>query len=200
METDKFELPEPEARSSQEDVDWSALFDAMSDMVEVEKVADVLAARARVLAEPEGDGGGDVGDVFTLFSLGPERYALSAGVTREVLELPKITAIPKVPAVVAGLFHRRGGVYVAIDTKELLGLEEDGNYGNAVILTGDPAGVAILVDEVQAARNIPPAAICAGDVGGRAVAGITADRYIVLDAEALWAEIRAALGLGARGL
>jgi chemotaxis signal transduction protein len=199
-EKEKFELPRPEGRPLQEDVDWSALFDAMADMVEDEKVADVLTDRARALARVEEDATAEAGDAYTLFSLGAERYALSATAAREVLELPKITPIPRAPAAIAGLFHRRGRILVALHTKGLLGLEENGRYGNAVVLTGEPARVALLVDEVEAARVIPSGAIYPGDVGGRAIAGITPDRCIVLDAEALRAEIRRVVGTETRGI
>ena len=193
-EEEKFELPEPAGRPLQEDVDWSALFDAMADMVEDEKVTDVLADRARVLAEAEEGEADEAGDVFTLFSLGSERYALSAAAARGVLELPTITAVPGAPDVIAGLFHRRGGIYVALNTKRLLGLGEDGRYGNAVVLAAELARVALLVDDVEAARSIPPADIRPGDVGGRVVAGITPGGHIVLDAEVLRAEIKGVLG------
>lgn len=200
MEEEKFKLPEPDGQSPQEDVDWSALFDAMAGMVEEEKVADVLSARARALAEAEEDVAAEAGDVYTLFSLGPERYALTAAAAREVLEMPTIMPVPKAPDVIAGLFHRRGGIYVALDTKRLLGLGEDGRYGNAVVLTGGPARVALLVDDVEAARAIPSADIRPGDVGGKVVAGITPGRYIVLDAEVLRAEIRGVVGTEPRGI
>jgi len=52
---------------------------------------------------------------------------------------------------------------------------------------------------VTATRVVPATEIHAGDVGGRAVAGVTADRHIVLDAAALWAEARRALGLDGKG-
>ncbi len=199
MEEEKFKLPEPEGPSPQEDVDWSALFDAMAGMVEEEKVVDVLSTRARALAEAEEEVAAEAGEVYTLFSLGPEKYALSAAVAREVLELPTIMPVPKAPDVIAGLFHRRGGIYVALDTKRLLGLGEDGRYGNAVVLTGGPARVALLVDDVEAARAIPSADIRPGDVGGKVVAGITPGHYIVLDAEVLRAEIRGVVGVEPRG-
>lgn len=193
-EEEKLDLPEPEGRPLQEDVDWSALFDAMADMVEDEKVTDILADRARALAEADEGEADETGDVFTLFSLGSERYALSADAARGVLELPAITTVPRAPDVIAGLFHRRGGIYVALNTKRLLGLGENGRYGNAVVLAGELARVALLVDDVEAARSIAPADIHPGDVGGRVIAGVTPDRYIVLDAESLRAEIKGVLG------
>lgn len=196
MEDADFKLPQPEQEPTREQVDWSTLFDAMADMVEVEKVADVLRDRARALAEAEVDAT-EAGGVYTLFSLAAERYALPSSAASEVLELPNITPVPRTDPVVAGLFHRRGGIYLALNTKRLLGLEEDGPYGNAVVLADEPARVALLVDEMEAARRIPPADIQPG--GGGAVAGVTPDRYIVLDVEALRAEIRAALEAPARG-
>jgi chemotaxis signal transduction protein len=195
MEEERDELEPREEEKPREAVDWSALFDAMADMVEEEKLADVLEERAGALAEPEEEETADAGDVYTLFTLREEKYALPAVVTREVLELPKITPVPKAPAVVAGLFHRWGGVYVALNTKYLLGLEEDGSYGEALVFTSGGARVALLVDAVEATRHIPPAYVRSSDVGGRAIAGVTPDRYIVLDGTALWSEVRRALGL-----
>jgi chemotaxis signal transduction protein len=196
MEDAEFKLPQSEQEPTREQVDWSTLFDAMADMVEVEKVADVLQDRARALAEAEVDAA-EAGGVYTLFSLAAERYAMPSSAAREVLELPKVTPVPGTDPVVAGLFHRRGGIYLALNTKRLLGLEEDGPYGNAVVLADEPTRLALLVDEMEAARRIPPADIQPG--GGGVVAGVTPDRYIVLDVEALRAEIRAALEAPARG-
>jgi chemotaxis signal transduction protein len=196
MEDGDFKLPQPEQEPAREQVDWSTLFDAMADMVEVEKVADVLRDRAQALAEAEVNAT-EAGGVYTLFSLAAERYAVPSSAASEVLELPKITPVPRTDPVVAGLFHRRGGIYVALNTKGLLGLAEDGSYGNAVVLADGPARVALLVDEMEAARRIPPADIQPG--GGGVVAGVTPDRYIVLDVEALRAEIRAVLEAPTRG-
>jgi len=185
--------PAPESRP-REGVDWSALFEAMSDRVEEEMVADLLAARARALARPEEEVGVDAGEVFTLFRLGEERYALSVAVIAEVLESPRLTPVPQSPPAIAGLFHRRGGVYVGLSTKNLLGLADNGSYRDALVLSGGKWRVALMVDLVEATRPLPASEVRPGDIGGRAVAGVTADKYIVLDAEGLWAEVRRALG------
>jgi chemotaxis signal transduction protein len=171
----------------------------MADLVEEEKVADVLSDRARALAKAEEETA-ETGGSYTLFSLAGERYALPSFAAREVLDLPKITPVPRTAPVIAGLFHRRGGICVAVNTKRLLGLEENGAYGSAVVLAEEPARVALLVDEVDAARSIPAADIQPGSAGGRVVAGVTPDRYIVLDVEALRAEIRTALEAPTRGM
>ena len=192
----------PEAPGEQKPqgvVDWSALFEAMSDRAAEDKVADILAERARRLAVPEEEAGADAGAVYALFTLGRERYALSTAVVAEVVEAPKVTPVPKAPPAVAGLFHRRGGVYVALATKTLVGLQDGGTYRDALVLAGAVPRLALLVDEVTATRVIPAADIRPGDVGVRAVAGVTADHHIVLDADALGAETRRALGLDGEG-
>jgi chemotaxis signal transduction protein len=187
-EPEEVESPETAPKSRpREAVDWSALFEAMSDRVEEEVVVDILAARARVLARPEEEVGVDAGDVYTLFRLGEERYALSAAIVAEVLEAPRLTAVPQSPPAIVGLFHRRGGVYLALNTKNLLGLADNGTYRDALVLSGEKLRVALMVDTVEATRPLPASEVRPGDVGGRAVAGVTADRYIVLDAEGLWA-------------
>jgi purine-binding chemotaxis protein CheW len=189
----------PEGRRLRGPVDWSALFEAMSDRAAEAKVADILAERARALAVPEEEVGADAGAGYVLFTLGRERYALSALVVAEVVEAPKVTPVPKAPPAVAGLFHRRGGVYVALATKNLVGLQDNGGYRDALVLSGGVPRVALLVDDVAATQAIPAARIRPGEVGARAVAGVTADHYIVLDADALWAEVRRALALDGEG-
>jgi purine-binding chemotaxis protein CheW len=181
-------------------VDWSALFDAMSDRAAEDRAVDVLAERARRLAIPEEEVAADVGAVYALFALGAERYALSSSVVAEVVETPKLTRVPHAPPVVAGLFHRRGGVYVGLATRSLLGLEDGGAYRDALVLAGPVPRLALLVDEVTATRVIPAAEIRAGEMGARAVAGVTADGHIVLEAGALWDEARRALGFAREGI
>ena len=185
----------PDEEKPRAAVDWSALFDSMSDRAAEDKVAEILTDRARRLALPEEETDADAGSVYVLFTLGRERYALSTAVVAGVAEAPEVTPVPKAPPAIAGLFHRRGGVYLALATKNLVGLEDGGTYRDALVLAGVIPRLALLVDEVTATRVVPAADIHPGDVGARAVAGITADHHIVLDADALWAEARRALGL-----
>lgn len=199
MAEEAFEPEAPEEEKPRTAVDWSALFEAMSDRAAEDRLTEILTERARRLAIPEEEPGGDAGSAYVLFTLGEEKYALSTETVAEVAEAPEVTPVPRAPAAVAGLFHRRGGVYLALATKTLVGLEDGGTYRDALVLTDAGPRVALLVDEVTATRVIPATEIHAGDVGGRAVAGVTADRYIVLDAEALWAEARRALGLDGKG-
>jgi chemotaxis signal transduction protein len=184
--------PEEKARAA---VDWSALFEAMSDRAAEDRAAEILKERARRLALPEEEPAADAGSVYVLFTLGPERYALSTEAVAEVAEAPDVTPVPRAPAAIGGLFHRRGGVYLALATKNLVGLEDGGAYRDALVLANAGPRVALLVDEVTATRVVSSVEIHAGDVGGRAVAGVTSDHHIVLDADALWAEARRALGL-----
>ncbi|MGD8718178.1 MAG: chemotaxis protein CheW [Candidatus Zixiibacteriota bacterium] len=194
MEEEKKNPEGEEAPARREAVDWTALFDAMSDRAEEEKTAEILEARARALASPEDDEAADHGEVYAFFALGSEKYALSTAVVGEVVERPRVTAVPKAPPIVAGLFHRRGGVYVAVDTKHLIGLNNDAKCRDALVLTGAMSRVALLVDAVTATRNIPAAEIRPADIGGRAIAGITSDNRIVLDGGALREELLRALG------
>jgi chemotaxis signal transduction protein len=199
MAEEQYEPEVPEEEKPRSAVDWSALFEAMSDRAAEDKAAEILTERARLLALPEEEPAADAGSVYVLFTLGEEKYALSSEAVAEVAEAPEVTPVPKAPAAVAGLFHRRGGVYLALATKNLVGLEDGGAYRDALVLAGDIPRVALLVDEVAATRVVPAAQIHSGDVGGRAVAGITEDHHIVLDADALWAEARRALGLDGEG-
>jgi chemotaxis signal transduction protein len=199
MAEEQFEPVVPDEEKPRTAVDWSALFEAMSDRAAEDKAAEILKARARRLALPEEEPVADAGSVYVLFTLGPERYALSTAAVAEVAEAPDVTPVPRAPAAIAGLFHRRGGVYLALATKNLVGLGDGGTYRDALVLAGGVPRVALLVDEVTATRVVPATEIHAGDVGGRAVAGVTTDHHIVLDADALWAEARRALGIDEEG-
>jgi chemotaxis signal transduction protein len=199
MAEEQYEPEAPKEEKPRGAVDWSALFEAMSDRAAEDRLTEILMERARRLALPEEEPGADAGSVYVLFTLGTERYALSTEAVAEVAEAPDVTPVPRAPRAIAGLFHRRGGVYLALATKNLVGLEDGGTYRDALVLAGAAPRVALLVDEVTATRVVPATEIHAGDVGGRAVAGVTADRHIVLDAAALWAEARRALGLDGEG-
>jgi chemotaxis signal transduction protein len=199
MAEEQFEPELEDEEKPRGSVDWSALFEAMSDQAAEDRMAEILTERARLLALPEDEPAADAGSVYVLFTLGEEKYALSTEAVAEVAEAPEVTPVPRAPAAIAGLFHRRGGVYLALATKNLVGLEDGGTYRDALVLANAEPRVALLVDEVTATKVVPAAEVLASDVGGRAVAGITADHHIVLDAETLWAEARRALGLDGEG-
>ena len=58
--------------------------------------------------------------LFLVFQIGANRYGLEARELIEVLPLLNLTAIPKVPRGIAGVFNYHGTLVPAIDLSELL--------------------------------------------------------------------------------
>lgn len=56
------------------------------------------------------------------FSLGGENYAFETGIAAEVIRIPKLVRLPRVPAIIRGVFNLRGDITAAIDIRPLLGL------------------------------------------------------------------------------
>lgn len=58
---------------------------------------------------------GPRGDLYLLFSLGHDRYALDVHEIIEVLPLRRLKALPESPAWVSGVFERRGELIPVLD-------------------------------------------------------------------------------------
>lgn len=59
--------------------------------------------------------GGARGDLYLLFSLGHDRYALAVHDIIEVLPLRRLKAMPESPSWVSGVFERRGELVPVLD-------------------------------------------------------------------------------------
>ena len=97
---------------------------------------------------------------YLTFLLDNETYAFNVLEIKEVLELPKITKMPKTPSFMAGVINLRGGVVPVIDLRIKFDMPEidrtidtsiiivEANYDDEVILIG------ALVDAVKAVIKI----------------------------------------------
>ena len=92
---------------------------------------------------------------FLTFKLADEQYGLAVLQVREVLEIPRITKVPRMPNFMKGVINIRGSVVPVIDLRLKLGLAEVERsvHSRVVIIeikTGlDEIIVGILVDSVQ---------------------------------------------------
>jgi chemotaxis signal transduction protein len=155
--------------------------------------AEVMEIRARELARPREEGDA-VGDAHVVFTVGEERLVVPAPEVEEVVELPPLTPVPKAPSLVAGLFARRGAVYVGVDTAALLGFSGAPAYRQGVVLRAPDLKIALLVDEVTATRPVAPAEIAPVGFASRTFRGVTTAGEKALDVAGVWAELRRALG------
>ncbi len=92
---------------------------------------------------------------YLTFHLSDEQYGIGVLQVREVLEIPKITRVPRMPAFMKGVINIRGSVIPVIDLRLKLGLDEADRTVNSrviiieVVLSDETISLGILVDSVQ---------------------------------------------------
>lgn len=163
---------------------------------------DVLAARARLLAQPLDAGEGErSGNQLLGFEAGGRRFALPAASVITVVSGVRPTLVPHLPAWVAGAINVRGRVVAAVCPDQFVGapanLDETVGRSMAVVVAGASAEVALLVDQLDPVDSIGSNAIerlpvGASDLLARVARG-TIDGRVAIDPDALIAAIRSSL-------
>jgi purine-binding chemotaxis protein CheW len=102
---------------------------------------------------------------FLTFRLAEEQYGLDVLKVREVLEVPQITRVPRMPEYLKGVINIRGSVLSVIDLRRKLGLA-DSEYtvhSRVIIIEIDMESehmsLGILVDSVQEVLDISMAEV-----------------------------------------
>jgi purine-binding chemotaxis protein CheW len=86
---------------------------------------------------------------FLGFAVGDQSYALDVAAVREILRIPRIYSLPKVPVFVKGLVDLRGEILPLMDLKERLGLGGvDTKKGRIVVMLPGAKPLGLLVDAV----------------------------------------------------
>ncbi len=97
---------------------------------------------------------------YLTFKLGDEEFAAHVGKVLNILEMTKITTVPKAPDYLKGVINRRGAVLPVIDARIKFGMPEAEYTTNTCIivldidLDGDSVHVGAIVDSVQAVLEI----------------------------------------------
>ncbi len=94
---------------------------------------------------------------YLTFTVHGEEYAITVTHIREVLEVPKLTVIPRMPDFMRGIINLRGSVVPVLDLSSKFGLgETEFNPGTAIIVTEIPSGegdellnIGLLADTVH---------------------------------------------------
>lgn len=96
--------------------------------------------------------------LFLGFEAGGQAYALEVDSVREILRIPKITALPKVPSFVKGVIDLRGAILPVLDLRERLGLGTvDPKKGRAVVMVpGGSQPLGLLVDSATEVFKAAP--------------------------------------------
>jgi purine-binding chemotaxis protein CheW len=102
---------------------------------------------------------------YLTFKLGDEIFGANVSKVLNILEMTKITKVPKSPPYMKGVINLRGSVLPLIDTKVKFDMGDTIYTPNTCILVldidinGDPVHVGALVDSVQEVIEIDEASI-----------------------------------------
>jgi purine-binding chemotaxis protein CheW len=153
---------------------------------------------------------------FLSFELAGEAYAASIMDIREILKLVALTEVPRAPKEVLGVLSKRGVVMPVVDLASLLGLRSSEravvSEQRVLVVSDHDRIVGLRVDRVRqvvrlSARSIeevPPslgsknAHMLLGLGRTRADAGDHAQILILLDIDAVLAQLATAVGIDAR--
>lgn len=102
---------------------------------------------------------------YLSFNLGEEEFAAHVGKVLNILEMTKITEVPRSPDYMKGVINLRGAVLPVIDTRIKFGMTPTEYTTNTCIVVmevemeGDMVQVGALVDSVQAVLELDEAQI-----------------------------------------
>ena len=94
---------------------------------------------------------------FVIFLLNDVRYAINISVVEEVIPLPAITSIARLPSFIRGIINLRGNTIPVIDLKERLGIGASPyELNNDIIIVKAHNKVAgFIVDDTLSITDIP---------------------------------------------
>ncbi|HSH04364.1 MAG TPA: chemotaxis protein CheW [Anaerolineae bacterium] len=155
-----------------------------------DEIAAVWAERAHILAEPPPiETTGHTLDLL-VFTLNDERFGIEINYVREVHADLQITAVPRTPSFVIGIFSGRGQLASVVDLSPFLGLPPATyNDNSQTILVHDPETgmeLSILADNVLDVITIfkdelEPALNARSNAHAKYTQGIAKGMTIVLD-------------------
>ncbi len=97
---------------------------------------------------------------YLTFKLGDETFAANVSKVIEILEIPKITRVPRSPDFMRGVVNLRGNVLSVVDSRIKFGLPVTEDTVNTCIivmnisLEGQDITLGLIVDAVKEVRNI----------------------------------------------
>lgn len=98
---------------------------------------------------------------YMVVAFGSQRFGLPAAACREVLKLPRIVKVPRLPAHLPGIINLRGEIVAVTDLRPLLGLplvEATASFRLVVIAAG-ALRTALLVERVEGMRAVAAATV-----------------------------------------
>lgn len=159
--------------------------------------AEILRARARLLARPPEDApAGALLDVLE-FRLAQERYALETRYVREVCPLKDMTPLPRMPPFLLGVVNVRGRILPVLDLKKFFDLPEQGltDLHRIILIEGGELEFGLLADATVGVRSIridslQPSLPTLTGIRSEYLKGVTAERLVILDVSRILADPR----------
>ncbi len=90
------------------------------------------------------------------FWLADEQYAFDIADVQEIIKIPSITSVPRVPDFILGITSLRGTVVPLIDLRQVLGLRVSELTKNArvLVLKGNGAPLGLVTDSVSSVLRV----------------------------------------------
>jgi purine-binding chemotaxis protein CheW len=149
--------------------------------------AAILRARALALARPDTVVEPQSGVELLEFRLARDRYAVETRHVLQVQPLGELTPVPCTPAFLAGIVNVRGRITAVIDIQKFFALPTPGltDFHEMILVRGPDFELGLLADTVVGVRTLTHDQVqasmpAATDPSAQYVAGITADRLVVL--------------------
>jgi len=98
---------------------------------------------------------------YMVIAFGPHRFGLPAAACREVLKLPRIVRVPRLPRHLPGIINLRGEIVAVTDLRPLLRLAVEpptASFRLVVVATGN-LRTALLVERVEGLRTVSAQAV-----------------------------------------
>ncbi len=127
---------------------------------DIGKILSEMREEYRRGIEETGEAAAETGD-FLVFRLSGERFGVPTATAREVLRLPKLVRVPRVPESIQGVINLRGQIVAVTDLRPLLGLAGREIPAAARLIVAEAAGLttALLAEQVDGIRSLPLDAI-----------------------------------------
>ncbi len=85
------------------------------------------------------------------FSLGGEVYAFETVCAAEIVRIPKLVKVPRVPEIIVGVFNLRGQITAAMDFRSFFGLPQQPltSAGRIIVVRSEKFSIGILTEAVH---------------------------------------------------
>ena len=120
-------------------------------------------------------------DKYLTFRIAQDEYGLEIGRVREIVELMRITTVPRTPEFIKGVINLRGSVIPIVELRSKFGMpsvpdtQETCVIVVEIIKDGQPASMGIIVDAVSEVMDIST-----GDIDKAPSFGVDLDTSYIL--------------------